>query len=376
MNSLHATRQQTDTGGFAAKALFFAVAALLVSTHAQGQVDDEDTIIFENGDRLTGEVKRLDRGRLYFETDATGTIPIEWDNVAYLTSSQLFEIEMQSGLLFLGTVTNGDESYQIRVTARGETVDVPMIEVISLTAIEQTVVGGLDIDVDLGYSFTKASELARLNVNTEVSYRRERNGFRLSLETVLTDELIQVTDENMVVEEIHESSKRQNLNFSYDRHFDNRWFATGLMGFERNDELGLDLRTSFGGARGRFLAQTNRHTLSLLGGLVLTREEIDGENQPPGAELTLDGVEAMGGIRADWFRYDEPEFDFSMEFILFPSLTESGRIRGELDTSIRWEIVSDFFWGFTLYHSYDSEPQGVDANKVDYGVTTSVGWSF
>lgn len=34
-------------------------------------------VYFENGDRLTGEVKSLEKGLLRFKTDATGTIEIE-----------------------------------------------------------------------------------------------------------------------------------------------------------------------------------------------------------------------------------------------------------------------------------------------------------
>ena len=36
-----------------------------------------DIIIFKNGDKLTGEIKSLKRGKLSFNTDATGTISIE-----------------------------------------------------------------------------------------------------------------------------------------------------------------------------------------------------------------------------------------------------------------------------------------------------------
>jgi len=36
-----------------------------------------DLVIFNNGDRLTGELKSLKRGRLNLNTEATGTIGIE-----------------------------------------------------------------------------------------------------------------------------------------------------------------------------------------------------------------------------------------------------------------------------------------------------------
>lgn len=40
-----------------------------------------DVVEFQNGDRLSGDAKSLDRGRLGFETDATGTIYVEWQEV-------------------------------------------------------------------------------------------------------------------------------------------------------------------------------------------------------------------------------------------------------------------------------------------------------
>ena len=45
-----------------------------------------DVIYFHNGDRLTGKIKSLERGKFRFKTDATGTISIEWDDIAYLNS--------------------------------------------------------------------------------------------------------------------------------------------------------------------------------------------------------------------------------------------------------------------------------------------------
>ena len=57
--------------------------ALVVSssTVALGQ-GRTDVVTLPNGDRITGEVVSLERGRLEFKTDDAGTLEIEWDNVA------------------------------------------------------------------------------------------------------------------------------------------------------------------------------------------------------------------------------------------------------------------------------------------------------
>ncbi len=63
---------------------------------------DTDVVIFKNGDHLTGEVKSLERGRLRFKTEATDTIGIEWDEVAYLSSDQNIQVETILGTRYLG----------------------------------------------------------------------------------------------------------------------------------------------------------------------------------------------------------------------------------------------------------------------------------
>ena len=42
---------------------------------------------------------------------------------------------------------------------------------------------------------------------------------------------------------------------------------------------------------------------------------------------------------------------------------------------LRWELANDFYWGFTTYYSFNTEPTG-DAADKDYGVVTTIGWTF
>jgi len=62
--------------------------------------------------------------------------------------------------------------------------------------------------------------------------------------------------------------------------------------------------------------------------------------------------------------------------VLFPSLTESGRYRTDSSVSLRREIVSDFFLDLSFYYTYDSDPPDALAETSDYGVVTSLGYSF
>ena len=61
---------------------------------------------------------------------------------------------------------------------------------------------------------------------------------------------------------------------------------------------------------------------------------------------------------------------------MLPSLTESGRVRSEVKLRTRYEIVHDLFFEVSLYGSYDTDADATADSKSDYGMTTSLGYSF
>jgi hypothetical protein len=165
-------------------------------------------------------------------------------------------------------------------------------------------------------------------------------------------------------------SQRNNSTLTYRRFVaDRHWDPVGFGAVERNDELGLDRRATLGGGMARWLKDTNSSRISFMGGLVGTRES------EKDALESEDSVEAAAGINLDWFRYEDPELDVSMQLAVYERLSGDQRTRGNLDVDLRWELVSDFFWGFSIYYSFNTRPIG-EAARQDYGVVTTIGWQF
>ncbi len=54
--------------------------------------------MMNNGDYITGEVKKLQFGILFFKTDDMGTLQIEWEKVMHVISKDYFEVELQDFL--------------------------------------------------------------------------------------------------------------------------------------------------------------------------------------------------------------------------------------------------------------------------------------
>lgn len=317
-----------------------------------------DIVIFTNGDKLTGELKSLKRGRLSLNTDATGTISIEWDKIANIISDQNVQVEMRSGARYFGHLASSEEEGRIVVMSDDGPQALVADRIILLTPIEDRGFDAFDIDLSLGYNFAKAGGVKTGTFGVNVDYRTFVRIYSVKFSTHVTDS------------DTQESSERQNFGLQYTRLWRDRWFGNGSLTLDQNDELGLNLRTTLGFGGGRYMIQSNSMLFSLQGGLQVAQENL------VSTEEDTNSVEATFKVSWDWFRFDAPELDWSTVLEIIPSLTESGRVRGEFDTGIQWEVVNDLKLGFSVYASYDNQPQSETGASSDYGVDTTLTYEF
>ena len=62
---------------------------------------------------------------------------------------------------------------------------------------------------------------------------------------------------------------------------------------------------------------------------------------------------------------------------LYPSITESGRLRADISAEIAWEMVDDLFLTVSTTTQYDSGKPGDEVTrneKLDYNVVMGVSW--
>lgn len=315
-----------------------------------------DLVFIGKADRITGEINQMSRGILTLKTDNIGTVNIEWEDVDSLNSVYQFRVEDQFGRKFFGAIFM-TKALELQVIQAGQTQTIPALDVVSITPLESTFWQRLDGSISIGFSYTKANRLAQFTSDFNVRYRTPLRLVVLDASNIVTSQ------------EDRETTQRQDISLTYNRLFEGRWFAFLTGGAQSNDELGLDLRMSLAPGLGVDLVQTNSNTLTAAAGLSGNREwsaDSDGEYN----------LEAFVGVEHSVFRYDYPKTDITTEFIVFPSLTTSGRVRSELDVSASREVVPDLTVVLTFYHSYDRKPLDPDGHTTDYGLVTSLGWTF
>ena len=121
-----------------------AVAVILALTSPLAAAEKTDVVVFKNGDRLTGEVKKLERGKLSFKTDAMETIQIEWKDVARVRARETFEVELRTGERFYGSLASTSEEGKLTVVGDDESWTLDLPSVVRLTPIEQSILKRLD----------------------------------------------------------------------------------------------------------------------------------------------------------------------------------------------------------------------------------------
>jgi hypothetical protein len=334
-------------------AVLVVCIALGARAGAQGRTD---VVTLTNGDRITGEVVRLDRGRLEFKTDDEGTIYFEWDIVARVTSSEIFEVVTADGNRFLGTLTANGGGTLIVAAIDGET-SLRLMDVTAITQIGSSFWKKLEGSVDLGFSYTKSSAIAQLNLNSITVFRKPAFEARLTASGTLTKSEEGERDDRAIVQA------------SYLRYRGQRWFVAGAAGFESNESLGLRLRSQIAASVGPRLVNTNRAYVSVGVGLSVNHEEgVDAES--------TDNLESMFTFRTSYFTYDRPKTNVDVAFQYFPSLSNWGRQRIQLDAALKREIWKDVFVAVNGFDTFDSRPPNPDSHTNDVGVVLSFGWSY
>ena len=339
----------------------FLLAATLCASPAQAKATD-DVVVLKNGDRLTGEIKSLQRGELRFKAGYMAeAVRLDWSQVERLESTGRYLIALTDGRLFTDTLrlapAGGTRADNFMIGSGANGIRAKQLEVVKLTPVSAGFWGQLTGAVDFGTSYTSGTGQYQTQLSASATYRRGDHSLTGRVDSAFSGQ----TEGS--------SSARNQFTFDYRKQLSPRWYAGGLFDLLRSDQQSLALRTTVGGLVGRNLKQTERTRLSVFGGLAGTRENYSSDVGKPRAT----NADALAGIDFTTFRFRTT--DLSSRFLFYPSLTTPGRTRVQFNTDLRFELYKDLYWGFHLYENFDSKPP-VKADRNDLGISTSLGWRF
>ena len=329
--------------------------------HAQEALPVEQVDVVEFGQsRLVGEVKYLDRGKLYFKTDATDTIAINWADVKTLSTARHLRVERRNGKVGFGSFLPGAEDKRLAFN-RGDDVEYAALEdVVAFEPIEATMWDRLDVSASLGYAFAKSTGVEQVDVALVLDHDSERRSRRLSIAGQSSKSSEQ------------QRSMRRTIDYTTLRLTDSPFFWGWRSEYQDNDAIDLDFRVLGALLGGRDYYPRPNQRLRGIAGVALTEERSSGSASRANSELVIGGI-------VDWYQFSSPELDLTSSLLLYPSITDFGRLRSQFDVALRWEIYEDLFWRLSFYHTFDSDPPARSdggSSVRDNGVTMGLGWTW
>ena len=329
--------------------------------------EKKDVIQFANGDRITCEIIKLEKGYLYVKLEyADGTVAIDWTKIVRVESPQSFVVANTEGNRYTGTLHSaaeaktpeGREQLEVQVAGPSASQVVPGKDVVTIEPTDTNIWQNLHGGLDLGVNFSKQQSRTQYNFQTNALFQRTKWSAGGTFESSFSG------GGNL-------SDLRNNLQLDLIRQLRSpRNFYAGLADFLQNDEQQLDLRTTFGGAVGHMFRYTNNSFIAAFGGLDWNRERYSSEAT---VGRTGESAEAILGTQVNFYRFKTT--NILADARVYPSLTDPGRVRFDLNTSLKLRLAKDLYWRFGYYLNFDSRPPQ-NLSKTDYGSTSSLGWTF
>jgi hypothetical protein len=347
----------------AALARICRLLALLLCTcqYAEAKELRGDVIIMKNGDRFTGEVKSLQSGVLYFDTTyVSANIALDWTQVKEVQSKAMYLITLASGVHVTGRIerTSADQVHPEDVTIHNEEHDVhvPSADIVELSVQKSSIWRQLKGSLDAGVSFTSGNHQVNVTTNAAAGYTTPKWAAAASLGTSFDDQSGGI------------KTNRNDLSLGGQRFLSRNSYLGGLVDFLHSSQQDLDLRTTAGGGYGRYWKRTGTTDFRWLAGVVYTEESFTTVTSPSDSN-----AEALLGVDYDSFRFKVGEVH--MQVLVFPGLSDYGRIRTTTNNSLMIKLTNNFHFNLTFWDNYDSRPPATAKNN-ELGLSSGIGWSF
>ena len=321
----------------------------------------KDVVIMTNGDRITGEVKRLQNGVLYLRTDYVAeNFGVDWAQVQSIESSRRFQITLVNGTRMIGQLKREvaqERDQEILIIGENGDTRVAASNVAEISIQKETFWRQLVGNIDAGYSFTSGNSQTTINSDASANYATPNWAVGTGISNSFSGQ---------------SGASRTNRidgTLTLDRFLSRNSYLGLLNDYLHSSQQDLTLRTTLGGGYGRYLIRTDTTGLRWIAGVVDTWESFSTVSARP----SNSNGEALLGAAYDSYRFRFGELHLQTN--LFPGLSDSGRIRVTTNNALRIKLPNNFYYSLGFWDNYDSRPPAT-AKKNELGITSSIGWTF
>lgn len=333
---------------------------LVCLTTASLHAERRDLVVMKNGDQLTGELKKLENGILYFKPPyVSDSIQLDWLQVRAVQSSAAYQIVLENGQHLVGMISSSPElpdgNFELKVS-NGD-LRVTSREVINMQSSKQNFWRQLTGSIDFGYDFTSGNSQTSLNSDASANYLSKNWTAGASFTSSFSGQSPGTNSNLLELGGMGEAFLSGNSSI------------LGLVDFLHSSQQDLELRETLGGGYSRYLIRTNENKLFWVAGAVYNRETFVSTASRP----TDDNVEGLVGGQYQLKKFNL--YDLQSQLFLFPGISDAGRIRATTKTTFNVKLSNNFYTNVSFWDNFDSRPP-VNAKKNQLGISSGLGWTF
>lgn len=322
-----------------------------------------DEVHLKNGDRLTGTIIELVRGRLRVNTDYAGELVIRWDRVAALKTDQPVALILDNGERWIGWLgsDDGKDSFALSSDGKHPLELATIVTVVPLADKERQGAGDLSKPALWKHRLEMGAQVRSGNTDSTdiiLGYQAQRQSTRSELTTDVTAAYGETDGERTA----QRAGAAGRLNLLHTE----RFFSFYLLTLEHDALEDLDLRAQEQAGIGYKLVRTPRTFVQGEVGFGV-REELfeNGDLQ----------IEPVGRIGGKWTQKIGAATELVVGAAFLPDLIDRGQYRMEGEASLSTPITNRFSLRLSLVDSFDSNPQpGVKKN--DLTLLSSLVWTL
>lgn len=312
-----------------------------------------DEVRLLNGDRLTGEIIKMEEGRLTVKTPHSGNVTIDWKQVQSLSSEKPFKVQVDGKTeaetlvdLFFG------KALIVEATELGTPGTIALSEVKAINLEPVRYRGTVNIG---GNSTQGNTDTRAVNASTRWTIRSERHRFLLEGKYNYGEVGSRVTVRNSLA------------TLKYDLFLSKNVFANAEGLFEKDTFQNLTLRTTLGAGLGYQFLESARATVAGVAGLAYVSEDYTNapQTRTPSARWSLRTEFTLVPDRVKVFHKHEGFYDFA----------ERNAIRFFADQGIRVTVYENLFVNFEYDLRYNGAP-APGRKRTDEAFIFGLGYEF
>ncbi len=339
-----------------------------------------DTVLLQDGTRITGTVTQLSGGKLGMQTNFAGSISIDWARVAWLTLDHPLLLVLPAPatepLSITGLRRDGDE-FTVTTAQGTQRLPTSSITLLRTQAAQTRYLASLHPGWTHSWSGTAnvSFAFARGNSNTTTigsgitlarpTLHDKTSGYFNSLYT--HDGILNSTTANTI-----------NVGLRYDHNLNPHLFGFVTQDFNTNALQDLTLRSITGGGAGYHARNTPRQTLDLTSGLVWTHENysaIPASAIQPTAVPSITNSFVAINLGEQYSQKFGASSSLTEQGNLYPNMNQLGQFEANITATLNTRINKILSWQTTIYDiEVTNPPPGTKDNDII--LTTGLGFSF